>query len=105
MLLTFAITLLSLAQSADTTFTVQRSQRLQVQSHAGDVTVRTWTRSEVRVGRVRCEVAALLGRERDILVSTRRFPRALPAEEMVTSSFPYASQSCFLGSNPYPNWA
>jgi DUF4097 and DUF4098 domain-containing protein YvlB len=48
-LLTFAVTLLSLAQSADTTFTVQRSQRLQVQSHAGDVTVRTWTRGEVRV--------------------------------------------------------
>ena len=34
---------------ADTTFAVERSQRLEVNAHAGEIVVRAWNRNAVRV--------------------------------------------------------
>ncbi|MDQ3209358.1 MAG: hypothetical protein M3Q37_12240, partial [Gemmatimonadota bacterium] len=50
MLLTLVATLtLAAAQQIDTTVTAERGQRLQVNAYGGDVTVRSWNRSAVRV--------------------------------------------------------
>lgn len=62
MLLTLAAGLaLAAAQQTDTTVTAERGQRLQVNAFGGDVTIRAWNRSAVRVeannsGRARVEV-------------------------------------------------
>lgn len=48
MYLTLLFTAL-LAPNADTTFTVQRGQRLEISAFAGSITVRTWNRDQVRV--------------------------------------------------------
>ena len=41
--------LLALLQQIDSTVPVERGQRLEVSSHAGDIAVKTWARSAVRV--------------------------------------------------------
>jgi DUF4097 and DUF4098 domain-containing protein YvlB len=41
--------LLALLQQIDSTVPVERGQRLEVSSYAGDITVKTWTRNAVRV--------------------------------------------------------
>jgi DUF4097 and DUF4098 domain-containing protein YvlB len=43
------VLLATLALQADTTFAVERSQRLEVSAHAGDIVVRAWNRNTVRV--------------------------------------------------------
>jgi DUF4097 and DUF4098 domain-containing protein YvlB len=53
--------LLALLQQIDSTIPAERGQRLEVSSYAGDVTVRAWSRSAVRVeadpqGRTRVEI-------------------------------------------------
>lgn len=64
MLLTLAAGLvLASAQQIDTTVTVQRGHRLQVNAYGGQVTVQAWNRSEVRIQ------AATTGRPR-IQIST-----------------------------------
>lgn len=49
MLLLLALLPLSPLQQIDTTVQVSRGQRLEIDSHAGDVTVRAWNRDAVRV--------------------------------------------------------
>jgi DUF4097 and DUF4098 domain-containing protein YvlB len=44
-----ALAALALTQQIDTTVPVQRGQRLVIESHAGDIDVKTWTRNAVRV--------------------------------------------------------
>jgi DUF4097 and DUF4098 domain-containing protein YvlB len=39
----------ALAPDIDTTFTVQRGQRLELSTHSGDIVVHTWSRNAVRV--------------------------------------------------------
>jgi DUF4097 and DUF4098 domain-containing protein YvlB len=48
-LLVLAFTATLLASDSDTTFTVQRGQRLELSTHAGDIVVHTWARNAVRV--------------------------------------------------------
>jgi len=53
--------LLALLQQIDSTVPVERGQRLEVSSYAGDITVKTWSRNAVRVeaepgGRTRVEI-------------------------------------------------
>jgi DUF4097 and DUF4098 domain-containing protein YvlB len=60
--LTAALTLAA-AQQLDTTVAAERGQRLQVNAYGGDVTVRSWNRSAVRVeattsGRNRVEISS-----------------------------------------------
>jgi DUF4097 and DUF4098 domain-containing protein YvlB len=60
LVLTLAATLL--APDLDTTFAVQRGQRLELSAHSGDIVVHTWSRSAVRVqttgsSRSRIEIA------------------------------------------------
>lgn len=49
MLLVLAVSAGLLASDTDTTITVQRGQRLELSTHSGDVVIRTWARSAVRV--------------------------------------------------------
>jgi DUF4097 and DUF4098 domain-containing protein YvlB len=48
-LLVLAVSAGLLASDTDTTITVQRGQRLELSTHSGDVVIRTWARSAVRV--------------------------------------------------------
>jgi DUF4097 and DUF4098 domain-containing protein YvlB len=48
-LLVLALTATLFASDTDTTFTVQRGQRLELSTHAGDIVVHTWARNAVRV--------------------------------------------------------
>ena len=49
MLFALAVTATLLAPDPDTTFNVQRGQRLELNTHSGDIVVHTWARSAVRV--------------------------------------------------------
>ena len=49
MLLALALAATALAPDIDTTFTVQRGQRLELSTHSGDIVVHTWARNAVRV--------------------------------------------------------
>jgi DUF4097 and DUF4098 domain-containing protein YvlB len=48
-LLVLALTATLFTSDTDTTFTVQRGQRLELNTHAGDIVVHTWARNAVRV--------------------------------------------------------
>jgi hypothetical protein len=48
-LATGAMAALGLVQQTDTTVTVARGQRLEVHAHGGDIDVKTWARSAIRV--------------------------------------------------------
>jgi len=48
-LLALALAATALAPDIDTTFTVQRGQRLELSTHSGDIVVHTWARNAVRV--------------------------------------------------------
>lgn len=49
MLLALVLVATALTPEFDTTFAVQRGQRLELSTHSGDVTVHTWSRNAVRV--------------------------------------------------------
>lgn len=49
MLFALAVTATLLAPDPDTTFNVQRGQRLELNTHSGDIVVHTWARNAVRV--------------------------------------------------------
>lgn len=93
LLTTTLLAALTLAQTADTTFAVDRDSRLQVNNHAGRITVATWDRNAIRVSAhgaregsgVRVEQS---GRTVRIRQQTRRGPTTMDLDLTVPAWLP-----------------